>query len=145
VLFAASMVGQLSLEAIPARTALPLGSAIMVLGSALIAVALAASSLALLVAGAVVAGLGVGMAFRSGLALVNDASPSSERAAVASSFFVVSYVAISLPIVGIGIAAEATNLRDAGIAFSGLIGVLALAVMASLARRATAARSPATS
>ncbi len=134
-LFAASMAGQLSLEIIAASTGLSVGSGVMVVGSGLIAGALAAGSLVLLLIGAAVAGIGVGMAFRSGLSLVNEASPSAERGAVASSFFVVSYVAISLPIIGIGLAAQATNLRDAGIVFAGLIGVLAFGVMASLARR----------
>jgi multisubunit Na+/H+ antiporter MnhB subunit len=51
---------------------------------------------------------------------------------VASSFFVVSYVAISLPIVGIGVAAQAVGLRTAGVAFTGLVGALALFVTISL-------------
>jgi hypothetical protein len=40
--------------------------------------------------------------------------------------------------VGIGVAAQSAGLRDAGIVFTGLVGVLALAVMASLARRSFA-------
>ncbi len=139
VLFAANAVGQLGLELTTAEDALPLGTAVMVVGAGLIAGGLGASSLALLVAGAVVSGLGTGLAFRAGLAIVNSRSPSGERAEVASSFFVVSYVALSLPIVGVGIAAEATNLRDAGIVFTGLVGVLALAVSVSLIRRRSVA------
>ncbi len=134
-LFIFSLLGQLALELISARTALPLGCAVLVVGSALLAAAIAASSLALFLAGMAVAGVGIGLCFRAGLAIVNDRSPSDQRAEVASSFFVVSYVAISLPIVGIGVAAQAAGLRAAGIAFTGLVGAVALAVMASLARR----------
>jgi MFS family permease len=135
LLLGASAAGQLALELIPARTALPVGCLLLVAGSGLIAGSIAASSLALLLAGAALAGVGTGFCFRGGLTLVNSASPSERRAEVASSFFVVSYLAISVPIVGIGVAAQAVGLRAAGIVFTGLVGLLALAVMASLLRR----------
>ena len=134
-LFVCSLLGQLALEFISARTALPLGCAVMVPGAGLLAAGIAASSLVLFLAGVAVAGVGIGLAFRAGLAIVNERSPSSQRAEVASSFFVVSYLAISLPIVGIGVVAQAAGLRTAGIIFTGLVGALALIVMASLARR----------
>jgi predicted MFS family arabinose efflux permease len=142
--FAASTLGQLALELMTASIALPLGCAGMVVGSGLIAVGIASSSLVLFVVGAAVAGLGIGLSFRAGLAAVNSKSPAARRAEVASSFFVVSYVALSLPIVGIGIAAQAAGLRDAGIVFTGLVGALALSVMVSLVRRrsASSAASP---
>jgi hypothetical protein len=132
--FAASTLGQLGLELMSAAIALPLGCAVMVAGSGLIAAGIGESSLALFVVGAVVAGLGTGLSFRAGLAIINSRSPAARRAEVASSFFVVSYVALSLPIVGVGIAAQAAGLQDAGIVFAGLVGALALAVMASVAR-----------
>jgi MFS family permease len=133
--FVASAAGQFSLELIPARTALPLGCAVMVAGSGLLAAAVGASSLPLLVIGAVVAGLGVGLSFRAGLTLVNSESPAAQRGEIASSYFVVAYIAISVPIVGIGVGAQAVGLRPAGIVFTALVALVALAVMASLARR----------
>ncbi len=133
--FLASSAGQFSLELISARKALPLGCAVMVAGSGLLAAAIGASSLPLLIAGAVVAGLGVGLSFRGGLTLVNSESPAAQRGEIASSYFVVAYIAISVPIVGIGVGAEAVGLRAAGIVFTGLVGLVALAVMASLGRR----------
>lgn len=130
LVFAAATAGQLALEVVAAETALPLGCLVMVAGSGLIAAAIAAGSLALMIAGAAVAGFGTGLCFRAGLTLVNSASPPERRAEVASSFFFVSYIALSIPIVGIGVAAESVGLRSAGIAFAGLVGVLALAVAA---------------
>lgn len=135
LLLAASAVGQLALELTTPDVALPVGSGVVVAGCGLIAGGVAASSLALLLAGAAVAGLGIGLAFRAGLTMVESRSPSAQRAEVASSFFVVSYVAISLPIVGIGVAAQAVDLRTAGVVFTGLVGLLALGVTASLMRR----------
>ena len=42
-------------------------------------------------------------------------SPAAERGAVASSFFVVMYIAISLPVIGEGVLAQAIGLRAAGL------------------------------
>jgi MFS family permease len=138
--FAASTIGQLGVGRIGGERALPGGCVLMIAGMGLIASGLAASSLALLVAGAIVAGLGNGLSFRAGLAEVNAESPVENRGEVASSFFVVSYLALSIPIVGIGVAAQAFGLRAAGLAFSGFVALLALVVLLSLARRAPAAR-----
>ena len=47
-------------------------------------------------------GVGQGLSFAAGLAAVNAAAPADRRAATASSFFVVCYVAISIPVIGVG-------------------------------------------
>ena len=60
----------------------------------------------MLLAGGVVAGFGQGLSFRAGLGAVNAGSPQSGGAEVASSFFVVAYVAISIPVVGEGLLAQ---------------------------------------
>ena len=134
LVFASSTLGQLALEYVPARRALPLGCAVMVVGAGLIAGGIAAGSLVMLIAGGVIAGFGIGLSFRGGLSLVNSRSPAEHRGTVASSYFVISYIAISIPIVGIGVAAEATSLRPAGIVFSGLVGLLAAGTVVSLVR-----------
>ncbi len=133
--FASSIAGQLLLERIPAQTAMPLGCGCMVIGMGLVAAAIAASSLALLIAGGVVAGLGMGASFRAGLAGINRESPPEHRGEVASSFFVVAYLALAIPIVGVGVASQAIGLRAAGLAFSGFVAAIALLVMLSLAGR----------
>ena len=43
-----------------------------------------------------------------------------------STFFVVLYTALSLPVVGVGLLAELTTLRDAAIALAALAMVLCL-------------------
>jgi MFS family permease len=98
----------------------------------LIALALAISSLAALIAGGVIAGLGQGLSFRAGLAAVNEASPAEQRGEVASSFFVVAYVAISVPVVGVGVLSELAGLRTAGLVFVAVVMALALTVLALL-------------
>ena len=135
--FAASFAGQLVFEVAPERLAMAIGCAALIAGMALVAGGLGASSLALLVIGGLIAGAGQGLSFRAGLAGVNAAARPEERAEVASSFFVVAYVAISVPVIGVGLLAEAAGLRTAGLVFSGVVAALAAVVLMLLARRAT--------
>ncbi|MGH2712501.1 MAG: hypothetical protein ACRDM7_01180 [Thermoleophilaceae bacterium] len=95
----------------------------------LLAVALAVSSLVLLVAGGVAAGLGQGLSFRAGLAAVNEASPAERWGEVASSFFGLAYVAISVPIVGVGVVAELAGLRAARLIFAAMVAALAVTAL----------------
>jgi hypothetical protein len=66
---------------------------------------------------------------------VNAASPAAQRAEVASSFFVVASVAISLPVIGEGVLAQLVGLRTAGLVFAAAVAALAALVLALLARR----------
>lgn len=136
--FAASMAGQLVLERFSERMALPVGCLVLVAGMGLVAAALEVESLGLLVTGGVVAGFGQGLSFRAGLASVNNAAPPEQRGAVASSFFLVAYIAISIPVVGVGVLAKLTSLQTAGVIFSILVAALALGASLSLIGRARA-------
>ncbi len=133
--FLGSMAGQLLLEVVPDRAAMPAGCAGLIAGMALLAAGLAASSLALLVAGVVLAGVGQGLSFRAGLAAINAQAPEQQRAEVDSSFFVVAYVALSIPVIGEGVLAELTGLRTAGLTFAGVVAAISAVVLLMLARQ----------
>jgi MFS family permease len=126
--FAASAAGQVVLAPRFGSRALPSGCAGLIAGMGLLAGGLAAKQLGLIVAGALVAGLGQGLSFRAGLQALNTEAPPERRGSVASSFFLVCYVAISLPVIGEGVAETALGLQTAGIAFS--IAVIAVAAVA---------------
>jgi predicted MFS family arabinose efflux permease len=130
--FAASMVGQLLVQAVPEEAAMPAGCLALIAGMAALALGLAASSLALVVLGGVIAGVGHGLAFRAGLGRVTAGAPAEQRGEVASSFFVVMYVAISVPAIGVGVLAEAIGLRAAGLIFAGAVAALAVVVLVLL-------------
>jgi len=130
--FAASTAGQLMLERIPTRVALPAGCGGLIAGMALLALGLATTSLALLVSGGVIAGLGQGLSFRAGLSELNAQAEADQRAEVASSFFVVAYVAISLPVIGEGVLAQAATLKTAGLVFSAVVAALSALVLVLL-------------
>lgn len=124
--FASSAVTQIVVRRMPTDTALVAGCAILIGGTCLSTAGLVTASAALVVAGAVVSGVGQGMSFSKGLASVVAAAPHDRRAEVTSTFFVVAYVGISIPIVGEGLTARAWGLQEAGIVFNAGAAVLAL-------------------
>ena len=131
-IFAASAVAQLGASRIAPARAVAVGCAILAVGMVILAVALHLSSLAGLIAAAIVAGIGQGISFSRGLAAVAEQSPPDRRAEVSSTYFVVAYVAISLPVVGEGLAAQAWGLRTAGVTFAIAISVLAVVCLAAI-------------
>jgi MFS family permease len=134
ILFSASIFGQLAVSRLSDRRALVIGCGLLVGGVGLLALALGIESLAALITAASVVGLGQGLVIGAGLAAINQRAPVEHRGETASSFFVVMYVGLSLPVIGVGVAAQALSLRTAGIAFSAAVAALVLAVLASLAR-----------
>lgn len=136
-IFAASAVAQLFATGIKPERAVALGCAILIVGIAILAAALHFSSLVGLIAAAVVSGIGQGISFSRGLAAVVEKTPAERRAEVSSMYFVVAYVALSVPVVSEGFAAHAWGLRTAGVGFAIAVGVLAaLCLVAILVQEA---------
>jgi MFS family permease len=134
ILFGGSIVGQLAVPRLSDRRALVSGCALLAAGAGLLALALEIESLETLLASSIVLGLGQGVVLGAGLAAINQRAPVEQRGETASSFFVVMYVGLSVPVIGTGIAAHSFGLRTAGVAFSAAVAALVLAVLASLAR-----------
>jgi MFS family permease len=131
-LFAASALVQSPARRIPPRRAVAIGCAILVVGMLLLATALHFSSLPGLIVAAVVAGIGQGISFSRGLADIVELTPAERRAEVSSTYFVVAYVALSLPVVGEGLAAQRWGLRTAGVTFTIIIAVLSAICLAAI-------------
>jgi MFS family permease len=144
-IFAASAVAQVAASRMNPNRAIAIGCAILVVGMVILAVALQLSSLVGLIAAAVVAGIGQGISFSRGLAAVAERTPADRRAEVSSTYFVVAYVAISLPVVGEGLAAQDWGLQTAGVTFAVAVGVLStICLVAILVLEARQSRSPVT-
>jgi MFS family permease len=144
-LFAASAAAQVLAGRIPPQRAVAVGCAVLVVGTAIIAASLHFPSLVLLIVGAVVAGIGQGISFSRGLAAVAGLTPPDRRAEVSSTYFVVAYVAISVPVIGEGLAAEEWGLRTAGIAFALAVSALAALCLAAVLAEESRQRQPARS
>jgi MFS family permease len=133
-MFAGSALGQVCLARLPERTALPVGCLILLAGLAGVGGALATASLPLLVAGSVVVGAGQGVSFRSGLAAITAASPPDRRAGTVASFFVAAYVAISVPVILVGVAGTLWGLRTAALWFTAAVAALTVGALVAVLR-----------
>jgi MFS family permease len=134
-IFGASAIAQIAGNRIPPQRAVALGCAILTVGMGILVAALHYSSLIGLIVAAVVAGIGQGISFSRGLAAVAECTPAERRAEVSSTYFVVAYIAISIPVIGEGFAAQAWGLRTGGIVFAIAVGVLALACLVAILRQ----------
>ncbi|MFJ6749314.1 MFS transporter [Streptomyces sp. NPDC091266] len=126
--FLGSTLGQSLSGRLGARRALPGGCLVLVVGLLLVGTSLAVTSLPVLVIGAVCGGVGQGLAFRAGLTAVSAAAPPEHRGGTISAFFLVAYLGISLPVVGVGALTLSLGLRGAGLTFAGCVIVLAVCV-----------------
>jgi MFS family permease len=135
ILFTASAAGQLAVPRLGDRGSLISGCLFSVAAAGLIAATVEAESLPLLIFGGVVAGIGQGLAVGGALAALSAETPPARRGQVSASFFVVSYLGLSVPIIGVGLLSEATGLRSAAVIFSGVVGAMAAVGAASLVTR----------
>ncbi len=106
------------------RRAMVSGMAAQVAGLAAIVAAVPTQSVLLLLAGALLDGAGLGLAFMGGLGLVGRVAPPESRAEVLSACYVIIYLGESLPVLGVGYGAGWVGLYPAVAAFAALIGGL---------------------
>lgn len=112
------------------RRGMLLGLWLLVPGVALLILAEAVHSLAWLLLGTGIAGVAAGLGYRFGLQRVNELSPDDRHAELISSYLLVCYLAISLPVIGVGLVSGATSPLFADALFGGLIVALAFAALA---------------
>lgn len=140
-IFAVSAVAQVVFTALSPERAVAIGCAILAVGMVTLAVALHLSSFIGVLLAAVISGVGQGISFSRGLAAVMERTPSDRRAEVSSTYFIVVYVAIALPVVGEGLASQVWGLRAAGLNFAVIVAILATTCLAAiLTREARVAR-----
>ncbi|MEW5808377.1 MAG: MFS transporter [Actinomycetota bacterium] len=142
-IFLTSAVAQVAARTMNPERAVAVGCAILIAGMAILAVALHVGSLPGLIAAAVVSGIGQGISFSRGLAAVSERTPPDRRAEVSSTYFVVAYVAIAVPVVGEGLAAQAWGLRTSGVAFAVAVAVLAAGCLIAILSASTHSKNEA--
>lgn len=125
VVFAASATAQIVLRRADPTSAQRWGCVVLTVGLVVLVLSLLLTSLPVLVIAALLCGIGQGVTFSNGMAAIAAGLPPERRAEVTSTFFVVLYVAISVPVIGAGAAANEWGLVTAGLVFSALIAVLA--------------------
>ena len=117
----------------PARNVLALGTGALVVGLSITLAGVQLHSTTAFFLGSVVAGLGFGAAFNGTLRSLVPLAEAHERAGMMSTFFVLSYLAFSLPAIAAGLLAGRVGLQAASVGYGLLLiglGCLALVLMA---------------
>ncbi len=135
LMLACASVTQLLTRTLSPAQSMPAGLLVIFLGVAGLLVSVPDHSLTLLLASTVIAGIGQGMAFLGSMTAVTQAAPASLKAQVVSSFYVVIYCGVGLPVVGIGLLAQHVGLYDAMLSYTILIGILTLGLVSGLRLR----------
>ncbi len=106
LVFATATVTQVALgrHATPQAVVVGLGGFLLAL--ALIVLGLSDASLGVFLAGAVVGGVSVGAVFLGSLATANQLAPAAERGRVISSYFLLCYIGLTVPVVAVGISSQ---------------------------------------
>ena len=89
------------------------------------------ASLALLLAGGVVAGSGAGAAFKGSVTTVLGIAPPQARSEALAGLFLAGYVGLAVPVLALGLATQLLSARVAVLGFA----LLLLAVLGLVGRR----------
>jgi len=126
------------------RAALAAGAAALAIGVGVTLAGVQLQSTAAFFAGTVIAGLGFGAAFNGSIrSLVLLAAPH-ERAGLMSGFFVLSYLAFSLPAVAAGLFAGHFGLQTTAMGYALALMAMAAAALLAMGRRTGASSGPST-
>jgi MFS family permease len=135
--FGMGLVVQTTTTNWPGRRLLSAGIPTIILGLAILVASAwtAPPSLALFLTGGVVTGLGASAIFRASLGIVIATARADERAGALATFFVAGYAALSLPVVGLGVALQYLSPRVALLIFGLAVGIGILAAALTLLRQ----------
>ena len=135
-LFVMSVAGQFMTRRLAPQVALPAGCVALALGLALLVVSLVAETVVAVFAAAVVAGIAQGVIVGGGLGLLTARAPADRRSQVASTYFLVLYIGLVVPVIAFGLVESSIGLVDAGYVFSAVVGVAAIGSGAAVWRTA---------
>jgi len=123
----------------PARAVLAGGTAALVVGLTVTLAGVQLHSTALFFAGSAIAGLGFGAAFNGTMRRLVPLAEAHERAGLMSTFFVLSYLAFSLPAIAAGLMAGRVGLQAASVGYGVLLVALGCVALTMMARNKAAA------
>jgi MFS family permease len=127
---AASALSQLVLGRLRERVQLQLGVALMVVGLGAVALVGLAPSLPLFAGAGVVAGGGVGLVFKSAIAVAASSAGPDNRGEVLAGMFLAAYAGLTAPVIAVGVALAFFPVPDVLPVFA--LAVLAVVVITSI-------------
>ena len=109
------------------RRAQPAGLLLLVAGLAALVLAFPTKSLPLVLAAAVLAGLGLGLGYFGSQAEINQLAPPERRGEVTAAFITCLYTGVSITAISVGVVSDQVSLRTAVTGASVVIATVALA------------------
>ncbi|MFD6281326.1 MFS transporter [Streptomyces sp. NPDC060209] len=128
LLFAVALIAQLAAPATwlsrrwPAPTALLAGVAVFETG-------LWARSLPTFVAGTVLAGIGIGLSFRRGVAVTQRLADPAHRADLLATYFLAAYAGTTIPTLALGVLTQAINQDVATLLLAAAVGAVTVTTL----------------
>ena len=124
-----SALAQIGLRGQPIRTATLAGLVLLPAGFGFVLAALVTESTVLFVLGALVGGLGQGLAYLGGQSLVERVAPPEQRSEIFSLYMIVLYVSGSTAAITFGLVAKWIGLDPAAILYASFVVLLASATL----------------
>ncbi|MBM0277314.1 MFS transporter [Micromonospora tarensis] len=138
--FGGAAVAQTLTNRLTAPAKVRLGLLAQVVGVPTLLVGMHTANLSAFLVGGVVAGIGAGVLLKAAIGTVAAMAAPARRGEALAGLFLIGYLGLSLPALGIGIATRAVSTATAMDWFTGLLLVM-LAGVAVLFRRGTATRT----
>lgn len=120
------------------RPPMAVGLSAQAAGLVMLALGMQTASLAVFLAGGVVAGVGAGMLLKSAVGAVAAMAAPAERGEALAGLFLISYTGLIVPVVGVGVATRYVPVTTAMLWFTGVL-LAVLAGIPLLGRRRPAA------
>jgi MFS family permease len=98
----------------------------LIVGLSIISINTVHTSIIVLVIAAIFSGIGFGAAFMGAINIINRIAPANKRGNVTSFFYALSYAALGVPIIGLGLALEYLNIFTAVREFVIIIIIIAI-------------------
>jgi MFS family permease len=134
LMLAVGTVTQLLLARFNSRRVVTAGLGLFLAALALIVAALSQAAMPLFLAGTVLAGIAVGAVFLGSLATANRLAPPGQRGQTISTFFVLCYTGLIIPVIGVGVASGFVGDFRAVLGLSILLAALSVFSLASTRR-----------
>jgi hypothetical protein len=134
LVFGAGAVAQAATGALGARRRFVTGLVAQAAGLIVLAVGMRTETLGLFLAGGVIAGAGAGLLFKSAVSTIAGAASPSSRGEALAGLFLIAYLGLVVPVLGLGIATRTVPVMTAMLWFAGVL-LAVLAGIAALARR----------
>ena len=112
-------------RSVASRTAMLAGLAALLPSLGLLVLAERRESLATLLAGALIGGVAIALAYRGSLQVMNRIAPDARRAEVISSYLIAGYLGNSVPVIGVGVLSSFSGHGFANAVFAVTIAILA--------------------